>query len=647
MKKSIIAALSIVILMGCKDNELDPKPIPENITMLSTSVDGASYEIDSADIAQSFYIDDGQTNGALEIQANLEDAKSLAVFVDELKEGTITLSQSYPAQMSLGNGKSNTITLGASNAEVANSLTSYIKYINAATSYFAVSGTISITMDGNDAKLTWDVEFKDATGKVFKSTGSSTIVSYKKNTKPRSQIGSPTSAVTITGISPDCALEGTEVTLTGTGFSAVASENKISFGGASITPISVTANQLKFIVPQYISVNKPAIEVDVLGSKTTYSGFAYTPKIHSFSPSKAEVGTTVEIFGFAFPEDVNELEVKIGDVVATVKESHRSYAKITVPAGAKTGKISVGYKGKCTVLSEVDFEVAEGTVAGANSVPIGRSFSDAASVDFKNENAVVDYFSGEHPVAIYKTPDGKNDEIGKGKLAISRSGNTFTMKLIGTSGATLAEANVDLTNDNDYKYETLSKGQVGPKTTYILSIAENMTINMTAYENGAFYGEAYINGKLHYRYRNNVEYFGITPPAAIASLTGTWEGEEGFVGKGGSCGPNPIKTVFAADGTITLNGKRSSIRPNACTDDEVTNKWDGQDDYVEANNGGFGNVNIGSMIYIDASAGAGSGGGGIWILVPALANPSSILEIMTPSSGINNGYIFVEKPTKK
>ena len=109
------------------------------------------------------------------------------------------------------------------------------------------------------------------------------------------------------------------------------------------------------------------------------------------------------------------------------------------------------------------------------------------------------------------------------------------------------------------------------------------------------------------------------------------------------CQPNIITTTIAADGTITVNGKDSFD----CSVETFVEKWDGQDDFVEANAIGYRGVNVGSMIYLGASRGGGStGGGSIWIMVPQLSNPASILEVLSNVGGYN-GIMLTESPTKQ
>ena len=325
MRKIYIILLAVAVALACKkDKEQPPVMEQEANTELDATVDGQKYTPLTAAITPEFYTEPTQSIGALKIQANLNTSKSLVIFIDQLQNGVINLTQSYPAQMGLESHKGNEMKiLGDKTGDkiLATTLKSYVKYIDATTSYFAISGKITVVIKDKNTLITWEVTFKDSAGKSFVSTGSTTIINYKKNTKSTSQITSPTNALSVAAISPDYAWEGTVVTLTGTGFSAIDTENLILFGGQSVKATKTTTNQLQFTIPYFTNINKPTIEVKVLGKTATLDGFTFLPQIHSFTPAKAPVGNTVQIFGLAFPINAAELVVKFDDVVAEVKEN--------------------------------------------------------------------------------------------------------------------------------------------------------------------------------------------------------------------------------------------------------------------------------------------------------------------------------------
>jgi uncharacterized protein (TIGR03382 family) len=145
----------------------------------------------------------------------------------------------------------------------------------------------------------------------------------------------------VTGFTPTSGAAGTEVTLTGTGFSGAFA---VLFNGVSaeLTPVSDT--QLKAIVPTGaasgpISVSSPG------GTGSSKAVFrvpsSQAPVITSFSPTQggAGIGATVSILGMHFS---GTTEVKFNDTSAerfhVVSDGELS---VEVPYGATTGPLTV------------------------------------------------------------------------------------------------------------------------------------------------------------------------------------------------------------------------------------------------------------------------------------------------------------------
>lgn len=82
-------------------------------------------------------------------------------------------------------------------------------------------------------------------------------------------------ALTITSISPDNGIAGTVVTINGTGFSAVASENTVKFNGKDATVETATTTKLTVKVPS--GAGNGTIIVTKGSQTTTGPGFTYIP----------------------------------------------------------------------------------------------------------------------------------------------------------------------------------------------------------------------------------------------------------------------------------------------------------------------------------------------------------------------------------
>lgn len=167
----------------------------------------------------------------------------------------------------------------------------------------------------------------------------------------------PIVAHTITGISPTIGDIGYEVTITGTNFSQISSNNKVSFNGVIALVLAST--------PSSITVNVPegATSGDIIVSHATFTanggGFTVVsiPIIDSFSPDAGEEGQEVIITGQKFSTTPEENLVWFNGTAATVTASTETSISVMVPSEATTGPIKVEVNGQQDTSSS-DFIVA-------------------------------------------------------------------------------------------------------------------------------------------------------------------------------------------------------------------------------------------------------------------------------------------------
>jgi hypothetical protein len=165
----------------------------------------------------------------------------------------------------------------------------------------------------------------------------------------------PPAAPTIGTFSPTQGPVGTNVTITGTGFTGVTS---VKFAGtsAAFTPgsdTSLTATVPTGAATGPITVTTPA------GTGTSSTNFTVTtppvaPKISSFSPTSGRAGTVVTVTGTGF---TGATKVTFGGVSATTfSVTSNTALKATVPTGARSGPITVTTPGG-TATSSRSFRV--------------------------------------------------------------------------------------------------------------------------------------------------------------------------------------------------------------------------------------------------------------------------------------------------
>ncbi len=142
---------------------------------------------------------------------------------------------------------------------------------------------------------------------------------------------------TVSGFSPSSGRAGTQVTITGTGFSAAA---RVLVDGKAAKAPTITATSIGFAVPARTSPG--AITIRQPGMKDIAVGrFAVLPdaRISGMEPASGPVGTQVEIRGSGFlPGDQAQLAGK--PIVPTSVAADRLV--VVIPAGAESGYVTVG-----------------------------------------------------------------------------------------------------------------------------------------------------------------------------------------------------------------------------------------------------------------------------------------------------------------
>ena len=172
---------------------------------------------------------------------------------------------------------------------------------------------------------------------------------------------------TITEISPTSGYVGTNVTITGTGFSATASDNMVTFfGGGSnqvVTISSTSPTALVVMVPTGAASGSIRVRVNY-SSPVHSSVFTVTPPptISSISPAVGPVNTSVTIMGTNFGATPTDNTVTFlggagvsDDRVATVSSVNATELVVEVPDRAASGPIEV--EGGGVKVQSVDFTV--------------------------------------------------------------------------------------------------------------------------------------------------------------------------------------------------------------------------------------------------------------------------------------------------
>ena len=179
--------------------------------------------------------------------------------------------------------------------------------------------------------------------------------------------------VSILEFTPNAGLAGTTVTISGTGFSANASQNAVEFNGTAAAVLSATETQIVTSVPPGattgpITVTTPA---GAATSSTAFNVAATGPTIAGFTPTVGVAGTGVTITGTNFETTALDNRVKFNGTSAVVSAATATSISTSVPVGATSGRVSVTTPLGQSV-SSTDFFVPPSSYAAADVEATGR-----------------------------------------------------------------------------------------------------------------------------------------------------------------------------------------------------------------------------------------------------------------------------------
>jgi IPT/TIG domain-containing protein len=202
----------------------------------------------------------------------------------------------------------------------------------------------------------------------------------------------PPAVPTITSVTPNVALVGAAVTITGTNFTGT---NALRFNGTTASFTVDNATQITTSVPAGATTGKITV-TNASGTGVSPANFtvATTPTITSFTPTSGAVGTSVTINGTSF---TGATSVAFnGTAASTFTVNSATQVAATVPTGATTGKISITAPGG-SATSAGNFTIAPPPTitsfsptngAPGSAVTInGTGFTGATSVVFNGSAA--------------------------------------------------------------------------------------------------------------------------------------------------------------------------------------------------------------------------------------------------------------------
>lgn len=188
--------------------------------------------------------------------------------------------------------------------------------------------------------------------------------------------------VSIIEFTPNGGPIGATVTIFGTGFSAVPSQNTVAFNGTAATVTAATVNKLTVIVPSAATSGTISVTTSS-GTASSSDAFAVTaaavPAITGFTPAIGSAGTAVTVSGANFDPVILNNRLRFNVTMGAVSSSTGSTIGATVPAAAG-GPIRISTPAGVAVSTD-DFFIPPAPYSAADVQHTSRmTFGDSRAV---------------------------------------------------------------------------------------------------------------------------------------------------------------------------------------------------------------------------------------------------------------------------
>jgi YD repeat-containing protein len=209
---------------------------------------------------------------------------------------------------------------------------------------------------------------------VIDVDGSSAVYEYDSVGNLLSISRRASSVLSIIDFTPKRGAVGTVITIQGTGFNPILSDNRVTFNGIDSTVISATTVKLVATLPDGAATGPIAVitQAGSITSRVPFSVLRSTlPSITGFSPSVGTPGTAVTISGVNFETVIDKEAVLFSGTRAAVRSTTPELITAVVPFGTGSGRIVV-VKSVGEAESNEDFVVPPPPSTAADIESIGR-----------------------------------------------------------------------------------------------------------------------------------------------------------------------------------------------------------------------------------------------------------------------------------
>jgi YD repeat-containing protein len=301
----------------------------------------------------------------------------------------------------------------------------------------------------------------------------------------------PTSQTSVLGFDPQTGSSGTQVTISGTGFSSTVAQDSVSFNGTPATVTSASVTQLIATVPSGTTTGPIAVTTPNGSATSSFSfmvgGNANAPTVSGFSPTIAASATALTINGTNFdPAPANDLTLINRLAKATISSATQSSLSTTIPSTATTGYVSVTTANGKAVSNSYLFVVPNphtpSQVVDTGSLP----FQTVTTLNFSAVSQIslraFDGTAGQR-VSLYLSTDIQSNNRFNVTL-ISPTNVTLTNLSIGNGSGSYPIFSPDITLPTTGTYTVLTvvaaTGNTNSLALTLYNVPPDVTATMTA-----------------------------------------------------------------------------------------------------------------------------------------------------------------------
>lgn len=337
--------------------------------------------------------------------------------------------------------------------------------------FFLLSSVSAFSADAN--------HYYDALGRLIEtvgSDGSSVQFSYDAVGNVTSVRRKAANSLAISGFVPTTGEPGAVVTVFGSGFETVAANNILKLNGTTTTVSSATPTSLSFTVPSGATTG-PIQLSNINGTATSQGQFVVAankgPRITSFAPTVALQGTPLSIAGTNFQAGIGS-KVTFGRAIAAVSSATSTNISTAVPAGVRSGKLTVTTSYGSTNSAADFFAVPTGSTT-AEVVHTLRMVRDGAS-------SAVSLPAGKKALLIFEGNLGQYMSIGGSAVTTAPAARTVTLSLYRPNGSQVATGpvsetggalriNTPLTSET---YTLLAAGPTDASSSFTVTVSSDL-----------------------------------------------------------------------------------------------------------------------------------------------------------------------------